>query len=392
MSERTAVHRLSRAEARRIAVRAQLLDTDRPDDMVEVVRHLTLLQADPTAAVAPNAELILWSRLGSRFDRSDLQDALTDGTLVEFQGMLRPAEDIALFRAEMDRWHDSEGLDEWQETQQHWAQANDGCRQDIVEKLTEEGALPVSALPDTTVLPWRSSGWNNDRNVRMLVNVMELRGELAAAGRDGRETLWDLAERIYPEESAVPLEEALRTQKERRLHALGIARAKAPVTPGEPNDVGTEAGEPAVIDGVRGQWRIDPAYLGGSFRGRAAILSPLDRLLFDRKRMDELYEFDYQLEMYKPAAKRRWGYWAMPILYGDRLVGKIDAKSDRDVGVFRVEAIHEDEPFTATMIKKIGAEIDDLAQWLDLDLDLPSSWMTTSARSTPSTRRARNRA
>lgn len=374
MSDRPPLHRLSRTDARRIAIRAQLLGADRPDDMLRVIRHLTLVQNDPTAAVAPNAGLILWSRLGSRFDPHDLQTARTEGHLVELLGMLRPAEDIALHRAEMEAWEGPDELSDWQEAQQHWAEANDGCRRDILEKLSEEGALPVSALPDTTVLPWRSSGWNNDRNVRMLVNIMVLRGELAAAGTAGRETLWDLAERIYPEEPAVPREEAERTQKARRLRALGIARARSAVTPGEPNDVGTEAGEPAVIDGVRGQWQVDPTYLGGSFRGRAAILSPLDRLVFDRKRMGELFEFDYQLEMYKPVAKRRWGYWAMPILYGDRLVGKVDATAIRDVGVLRVDAIHEDEPFTATMIKKIGAEIDDLAQWLDLDLDLPASW------------------
>ena len=104
-----------------------------------------------------------------------------------------------------------------------------------------------------------------------------------------------------------------------------------------------------MIEGVRGKWRVDPAYLDVEpFDGRAALLSPLDRLVFDRKRMEEIFEFDYQLEMYKPAAKRRWGYWAMPILDGDRLVGKVDATADREGGVLRVNAVHEDEPFSAT--------------------------------------------
>ena len=101
-----------------------------------------------------------------------------------------------------------------------------------------------------------------------------------------------------------------------------------------------------MIEGVRGKWRVDPANLGEPLAGRAAVLSPLDRLVFDRKRMAELFEFDYQLEMYKPAAKRRWGYWAMPILHDDRLVGKLDATADREAGVLRVDAVHEDEPFT----------------------------------------------
>jgi hypothetical protein len=82
-------------------------------------------------------------------------------------------------------------------------------------------------------------------------------------------------------------------------------------------------------DCVKGGWRVEPSLLSGSFSGRAALLSPFDRLVHDRKRSQELFDFDYQLEMYKPAAKRQWGYFALPILYGDRLVGKLDATADR---------------------------------------------------------------
>ena len=88
-----------------------------------------------------------------------------------------------------------------------------------------------------------------------------------------------------------------------------------------------------MIEGVRGTWRADPAQLarlGQPFSGRAALLSPFDRLVYDRKRIAEIFEFDYQLDMYKPPAKLRWGYFALPVLYGDRLVGKLDATADRD--------------------------------------------------------------
>jgi uncharacterized protein YcaQ len=165
--------------------------------------------------------------------------------------------------------------------------------------------------------------------------------------------------------------EALRIRNQRRLGALGIARLRGPECPVEPIDVG-EVGEPAVIDGVRGEWRVDPAQLGRPFRGRAAVLSPLDRLVYDRKRMVELFEFDYQLEMFKPAAKRRWGYYALPILYADRLVGKVDATADRRAGVLRVDAIHRDVPFSKAMVTAVDREIRDLARWLELDLALPA--------------------
>ena len=125
------------------------------------------------------------------------------------------------------------------------------------------------------------------------------------------------------------------------------------------------------MQGVRGEWRVDPEQLGRPFRGRAALLSPLDRLVYDRKRIAEIFEFDYQLEMYKPAAKRRWGYFALPILYGDRLVGKLDATADRKAGVLRVDAIHPDASFTTTMTAAVRREVKDLAHWLELDLSLP---------------------
>lgn len=128
---------------------------------------------------------------------------------------------------------------------------------------------------------------------------------------------------------------------------------------------------PAVVEGVKGTWRVDPAQLGQPFTGRAALLSPFDRLVHDRKRTLDLFEFEYQLEMYKPVAKRRWGYYALPVLYGDRLVGKVDATADRAAGVFRVAAIHEDVPFTKTMTAAVHREIRALARWLTLDAALP---------------------
>ena len=133
----------------------------------------------------------------------------------------------------------------------------------------------------------------------------------------------------------------------------------------EPVHVG-EAGEPAVVEGVKGEWRVDPTYLGDGFEGRTALLSPFDRLVHDRVRAQELFDFEYTLEMYKPAAKRRWGYFALPIVHEDRLVGKVDAIADRKTSVLRVNAIHEDVTFTAAMAEAVRAELEDLASWLGL--------------------------
>jgi len=366
------VHELSRLDARRIAVRAQLLDRPRPAGLLDVVRQLTLLQIDPVASIAPSADLVAWSRLGSSYSPAELDTALADRSLLELRAMIRPSEDLALYRADMAGWECAErgDLPGWRASNRDWVRANDACRLDILDRLGSSGPLPSRDLPDTAAVPWRSTGWTNNRNVTQLLEFMVLRGEVAIAGRRGGDRLWDLAARVHPDDPVVPRDEALRIRNERRLRALGIARARGPECPVEPADVG-EAGEPAVVEGVKGTWRVDSSLLGQPFSGRAALLSPFDRLIHDRKRTVELFEFDYQLEMYKPAAKRRWGYFALPILYGDRLVGKLDATADRKAGVLRVDAIHQDTPFDAGVTAAVNGEIKDLAHWLELDLTPP---------------------
>jgi uncharacterized protein YcaQ len=366
------VHELSRLDARRVAVRAQLLDSRRPTGLLDVVRRLTLLQIDPIAAIAPNADLVAWSRLGAAYSPAELDAALADRTLLELRAMIRPGEDLALYRADMAHWDRAQRgeLPGWRESRRDWVRANDACRLDILDRLGSSGPLPSRELPDGCTVPWRSTGWTNNRNVTQLLEFMVLRGEVAIAGRRGGDRLWDLADRVYPDDPVMPREAARRSRDERRLRALGIARAKGPECPVEPGDVG-EVGEPAVVTGVKGTWRVDASLLGQPFSGRAALLSPFDRLVHDRKRTVELFEFDYQLEMYKPAAQRRWGYFALPILYGDRLVGKLDATADRKAGVLQVAAIHQDVPFTKTMTAAVHGEIKDLAVWLELELTLP---------------------
>ncbi|MHA6763275.1 DNA glycosylase AlkZ-like family protein [Streptacidiphilus sp. PAMC 29251] len=361
------IHRLSLRDARRIAVRAQLLDRRRPAGLVELVQHLTLLQIDPTAAVAPTADLVAWSRLGSAYAPTDLAGALQQRSLIELMATIRPAGDLALYRAEMAERHKLPPVADWQRRNRAWVQANEACRQDILARLGVEGPLPSRSIPDTCAVSWTSTGWTNNQNVIRLLEVMSARGEVAVAGRLGRDRLWDLAERIYPDDPVVPSDQALLRRNERRLRALGIARARTTQVPIEPYDVGP-IGEPAVVEGVKGEWRVDPEQLGQPFTGRAALLSPFDRLIHDRRRLLELFAFEYGLEMYKPVAKRRWGYYALPILYADRLVGKLDAMADRKAGVLRVHAIHEDEPFTRAMSTAVDSEITSLAHWLQLDL------------------------
>jgi uncharacterized protein len=341
-------------------VRAQLLDAPRPTDLLTVVRQLTLLQLDPTAAIAPSADLVAWSRLGSAYEPTHLKHAVeVERTLFEHNALVRPMSDVGLYLAGAD------DLPSY-ERSRGWLRDNDRFRRDVLELLGRSGPLTSRDIPDTCVVPWASSGWTNNRNVSQMLEFLMMRGEVAIAGRNGRERLWDVPERVYPENAVVPsVEEAGRAKNERRLVALGIARQKSIKVPVEPYDVG-EAGEPAVVEGTKGEWRVDPAALAVDFEGRTALLSPFDRLVHDRVRTQELFDFEYTLEMYKPVAKRRWGYFALPVLHDDQLVGKVDAAADRKASVLRVHAIHEDVKFTQTLRKAVQTELEDLASWLGL--------------------------
>ena len=363
------VHQLTVEQARRIAVHAQLLDRPRPTDLVATVERLTFLQIDPTAAIAPNADLVLWSRLGTAYDPSHLTAAVEqDRTLVETVAFVRSPQDVPAVIAEV---RDTEPYP----FMAKWLADNDSFRRDILAKLESDGPLLSRDIPDTSVVPWPSTGWTNNRNITKMLEALALRGEVAIAGRKGRQRYFDLPERVYPPGlPTLTLDEAVVLRNERRLAALGIARPTGTVMPGESPFVG-DAGEPAEVEGVPGTWRVHPAYLdvAGDFEGRTALLSPFDRLIHDRVRAEQLWGFQYILEMYKPKPQRRWGYFALPILHHDRLVGKLDAQADRKAGTLVVNAIHEDVRFTKAITTAVHREIADLAAWLGLTLSGPAA-------------------
>lgn len=353
---------LERRQARRIAVRAQLLDAYRPSSLLEVVDQLTLVQVDPTTAIVRSQELALWGRLGEEFSASDLTHALeSERSLAEHVTFIRPMADMGVHLAVADEWIHKRTVS--------WVEANAGFRDRILAHLRDEGPSSVDTLPNDPDVPYASTGWNDDKNTNRMLEVLCLRGVVAVAGREGRSRRWDLAERVYPTDLLrPPAEEARRIRDERRLASLGIARAKPMRSPAEPSPIG-EIGIEATVEGVDGTWRVDPAVLEAEWAGdRVALLSPFDRLVYDRDRALDLFDFEYVLEMYKPAAKRRWGYFALPILVGDRLVGKLDAKADRKAGVLRVIAVHEDFPWDPATGDAVEAEIETLAAWLGLDV------------------------
>ncbi|WP_322412114.1 DNA glycosylase AlkZ-like family protein [Microbacterium invictum] len=354
------MHRLSRDQARRIIVRAQLLDADRPGDVVEVAEQLGYVKIDPTAVIAPCEHTVLWSRIGWSYETGQLKKAVEiDRLLFEFQGAFRPMSLLPLLRPGMRRHPE-------RESSRQWLEANAGFRADVLARLRAEGPLTSREIPDTAAEARRPDGWSGSNQVPLMLDLLARRGEVAVSRRESRSRVWDLAERVYP--AGLPEiddDTAAAELETRRLRAAGLARERSGWT-----RVGT-AGEPAEVEGSPWRWRVDPEALDAAdidVDGRVALLNPYDSLLFDRPRLTEAFDFDYVLEQFKPRGERRYGYFAHPILLGDRFVGMLDAELERDAEVLRVNAVHEFLPFEREETDIVRAEISDLADWLGVRL------------------------
>jgi uncharacterized protein YcaQ len=295
-------------QARRIAVRAQLLDGS-ATRVLDTVRRLGFLQIDPISVVAPPQHLVLWSRIGP-FETSELDRLLWDERkLVEWNAFIWPAEDLPLLKARMrrrDRPLDRRLIAHLKE--------NASFRRYVLRELERRGPLLSREIEDHSSMRRQAHRWWGERKMGLMLSVLNARGQVAVVGRRGGQRVWDLAERWYPETERIPWAKARRVFEEKRFRALGVQF-------------------------LRGRLVAHPEADDGPVPNRVTFLSPFDRLVHDRDRAEALWGFRYRLEMYVPQAKRGYGYYVLPILRGDRVVGRIEPVYDRRTGVLRVRGL-----------------------------------------------------
>ena len=386
--------RIIARDARRLAITGQRLSgpLSRPTraGIMRVIRDIGYLQLDPTSVVARNPYLVLWSRLGN-YDRALVDDLLAKHRDVyETPSLILPTSDLPMHAALMQQYRKitaargwgPRGTGKWSEVVGRWFNRNQALRRSIVARLRREGPLPLTAFEDRAVVSWTSGGWNNDRNVTMMLAVLQRRGEVVVAGRRRGQKLWAVAEGHLPTVTPLPTPERERQATRLALRAMGLATLKnlrwyyafnRHITPDAVKRLEREGELVAVeVEDVPGVFYATPDItrrvraLVGDWEPRTTLLSPFDNLIMDRARLLDLFGMYYRIEIYTPVHLRKRGYWAMPLVLGDRIVASVDPRVDRerDALVVNRVVLEKDAPRNTMTAAKRAAE--ELAEFVGM--------------------------
>jgi hypothetical protein len=355
-----------------------MLGGPRPAGIVDVVARLGGVQVDPTSIVERAERLTLWSRLGA-FDRDELRRLQEEEPrrLFEHRAVLLPVDDLPLHRPAMRRYPPLEFSRGRYIAQ--WLDDNPGFRAYVLEELRARGPLRSRDLDDRADVPWQTGGWNDGKNLGRMLEILWSQGEIAIARREGAERLWDVADRVLPHTDDDLPDEAVAVETlDRRLRAHGLlpsdfaryvdlGRLRA-------RDVALDSlladglAVPVAVRTLRGEWLAHRDALAeldaGAWAPRTTLLGPFDPLIHDRERTQALFGFAFTFELYKPAAQRKYGPYALAVLHGDRLVGRLDAALDRRRGVLEVRGSWEEPDAPASARRAVRRTIGELAECL----------------------------
>jgi uncharacterized protein len=373
-------------DARSLMVAAQGLDR-RPrraagkEDVLAAIRRMAALQIDTIHVVARSPYLTLFSRLGN-YNPAWLDELLAEGRLFEYwvhEASFVPIEDYGLFRRRMLAC-DKLG---WRYLRK-WADEHAAVVARVRKALREQGPLRSADFERTDGR--RSNWWSGWKDEKIALENMFGAGELMVAARRNFQRVYDLRERVLPDwddSRLLPPDAIARELVLKAVRSLGITTARWVGDYFRTDKL--EAAElvralaaeghllTVRVDGWREEAYVHPgnrALLKHTADGKrtpalTTLLSPFDPLIWDRARMMSVFGFDYRLECYTPAPKRRYGYFALPILRRGELIGRLDPKAHRNAGMFEVKALYL-EPgvvLTEDLVADVAASLRECAVW-----------------------------
>ena len=400
-----AAMRITLTEARRLAIGAQRLAGPRPRPtragILEVMRDIGYLQLDPTNVVARSPLLVLWSRLG-RYDAAVLEDLLARRELFETASLIVPMSDLPAHAASMRAYRaatsgrsapftrgslEGAGGGTWPERAAQMLARNPQLRRSVLARLKRDGPLPLTAFEDRAIGSWTSGRWDDERNVSMMLTILQRRGEVVVVGRQRGQKLWALAEGWLPATAPLSGRALAREATTRALRALGVAtlrhlrwhHAFGPhITQAALDALEREGAvrRVGIVDG-EGAWRgtwYAPGDIARRLRAvrdewedRTTLMSPFDNLIGDRARTEHIFSYRYRTEIYTPPRLRKLGYWAMPVLHGDRVVGSVDPRFDRESGELVVNRVVLKPVAPRTATRALRGAVDELAEFVGAD-------------------------
>lgn len=409
-----AVRTISPATARRLAITKQHLAGARheptPEGILDVVRDLGCLQLDPLSTVSRSHTLVVFSRVGP-YNIADIDRLIYhDRKLFEYwahAASIVLTEEYPIHHLRMRTYAKTD--DPWHIRIAEWIQDNKALRDTILREIKRNGPVSSRVLSESGIAPktWVSSGWTNDRNVSRMLDFLWMQGKIMVARRQGLNKFWDLAERVLPEwtpREKLSEREVVTRAAQKSLRALGVATEKqiaAHYVSGRyPNltermkelkdrgDIERVEIRDGKVGTWKGEWNVHASDLAlveklerGEFEGRTVLLSPFDNLVRDRVRNIQFWNFDYKIEIYTPQAKRRYGYYVLPILHHDQLIGRIDPQMDRAQGVLNINAVHAERnaPRDQKTARAVRDAIEELGEFLGATeirytKRVPNSW------------------